>query len=394
MTLRILYVSSEPVPGRQGGSVHTASVALGLAARGHAVTLICPPGEPGAQLPESPVLRLVHAPMRLLGRTAPILALPALLGLDPAGFDVVMARFSAIGGAEGIYARRAGLPLVIEVNSPQVGEICWREGWEGTLPETLLRGWEGIQFDRASAVVTPSVRIVPEAVRPRCRLVDWGCDPVRFAPARPDAREALRASLGLSGRFVAAFAGTFRPWHGADRLPALAGALRDALPSLVFLCMGGGDGLASVEAEAVRLGVSDRFRFTGPLPATEVARHLAAADLGLAPFRIRGYPPFERYGFFYSPLKIFEYMACGLPVLTTACPELQAIVREGVTGHCLPEDDVAAWAAVLVRLAADPGRRVAMGAAGRVDAAGRYAWAHHVEGLERVLEEAAGARRG
>lgn len=391
MGLRVLYVSAERVPGSDGGSVHTRAVAEGLARRGHEVTLLTrrEPGLPAEGMPDG--VRVVRAPMRLAGRTVPLLASLQVLRLSPGAYDVVMARFSALGGAEALFASRAGLPLVLEVNSPQTAEVVWRWGLEGSAAEGLLGAWGEALFARAAAVVTPSYGIVPEVARLRCRLVDWACDTERFRPAAPAAAEEARRRLGLAGRFVLAFTGSFRPWHGAGLLPAAAESLRGEPVS--FLCVGDGPERAWVEAEAARRGVGGMFRFTGSVLPEEVPGLLAAAHAGAAPFRISGWPPFARYGFFYSPLKIFEYLASGLPVLSTKCPELSRIVREGETGLLLPEGDAGAFAGAIRYLAGASAGRESMGAAGCRDAHARFSWGAHMAALEGVLEEVAGARR-
>ena len=379
MSLRVLYVSAEAVPGTDGGSVHTLEVARGLVRRGNSVTLVArrEPGQ-GAEETLDGIL-IVRARMRLAGKTVPALALGWLLKLRPSDFDVVMARFAALGGAEGIFAGWGHLPLVLEVNSPQVSEILWRYNLQGGLLSSALEGWGERQFSKAAAVITPSARIVPAAARPRCRLVDWGCDTEAFHPA------------GAKGsRPTVVFSGTFRTWHGVDLLPAIARALLAQRPDVTFLCLGDGPGRAAVEAEAARLGVSGAFRFTGAVPFAEVPKHLAAAHVGIAPFHIRDYPPFAKFGFFYSPLKIFEYLACGLPVATTLCPELSKIVEEGKTGRLVEDGKAEAFAGALDDLL---GRAEGMRGDCREAAVARFSWQAHAATVERILEETVGARR-
>ena len=390
--MRILYVSAEAVPGSDGGAVHTMAVAGGLVRRGHAVTLLTRRGSGQAASETLGGVRVLRARMRLAGKTVPALALPRLLGLDPGRFDVVMARFAALGGSEGIFAERGELPLVLEVNSPQVAEVIWRYRLDGGLSSRLLEAWGERQFSRAAAVVSPSDRIVPAWARPRCRLMSWGCDTDRFRPFPEGEAERARERLGLSGRFVVAFSGSFRGWHGVDLLPLLAKALLPRRPEAVFLCLGEGDRRLAVAAEARRLGLEGAFRFLGALPPSAMPGHLGAAHAGIAPFQVAAYPPFQRFGFFYSPLKVFEYLACGLPVVTTACPELAALVREGETGHLLAEGDLEGMAGALSGLAGDPARRSAMGVAARKEAEERFSWHAHVEALEGILKEVTHAR--
>jgi glycosyltransferase involved in cell wall biosynthesis len=112
---------------------------------------------------------------------------------------------------------------------------------------------------------------------------------------------------------------------------------------------------------------------------------VASADLGVAPYdtaRLRQL----RLGFYWSPLKIFEYMASGLPAVTIPLPPLTEIVRDDQEGAWFRESDSTDLARVLVRLAEDPVRRGRLGANARARVVERYSWQRHCEQLERVLQ--------
>lgn len=111
---------------------------------------------------------------------------------------------------------------------------------------------------------------------------------------------------------------------------------------------------------------------------------VAAGDIGVAPYdpaRLRQLA----LGFYWSPLKIFEYMASGLPTVTIPRFPLTDIVREGQEGLHAREGDPAALAAALVRLADDASLRRRLGASARERVVEKYSWARHCEQLERVL---------
>jgi glycosyltransferase involved in cell wall biosynthesis len=113
---------------------------------------------------------------------------------------------------------------------------------------------------------------------------------------------------------------------------------------------------------------------------------VASCDVGVAPYdtaRLRQL----RLGFYWSPLKIFEYMASGLPTVTVDVPPLPDIVRPGQDGLVFPERDAASLAAALLRLAGDRALGERLGASARARVVERYSWARHCEQLEAVLEE-------
>jgi starch synthase len=112
---------------------------------------------------------------------------------------------------------------------------------------------------------------------------------------------------------------------------------------------------------------------------------VASADIGVAPYDTSRLAQLQ-LGFFWSPLKIFEYMASGLPTVTVPRPPLTDIVREGQEGRHAREADPIELARVLAGLADEPDARARMGLAARERVVARYSWARHCEQLERVLQ--------
>jgi hypothetical protein len=92
------------------------------------------------------------------------------------------------------------------------------------------------------------------------------------------------------------------------------------------------------------------------------------------------------------PTKVIEYMAHGIPVITTPLPLARVIVTRAGCGIVVPFGDADATAAALIELAADPERRAALGRAGHRYARERHDW--NAVGHEFVSHVRALARRG
>jgi glycosyltransferase involved in cell wall biosynthesis len=132
-----------------------------------------------------------------------------------------------------------------------------------------------------------------------------------------------------------------------------------------------------------------RVIFTGRLPYDAVPRHLAVADLGVAPFEPSRHEALRHFGFYWSPLKIFEYGAMALPTVCPAIPPLDTIVRDGREGcHYTVGDHASLAASLAALLAAAPARR-AMGASARERVVRDYSWSAHCRSLDAVLREIA-----
>jgi glycosyltransferase involved in cell wall biosynthesis len=123
--------------------------------------------------------------------------------------------------------------------------------------------------------------------------------------------------------------------------------------------------------------------FTGALPHTAMPAALCAADIGVAPFDAMRHGPL-RLGFFWSPLKIYEYMAAGLPVVAPAIPRLSRLVEHGREGWLYEPREPRALDEALLALA-DPTVRRRMGAAARERVVRDFSWEAHCVVLDRRL---------
>ncbi len=176
----------------------------------------------------------------------------------------------------------------------------------------------------------------------RIRVEHDALEPARFADL--PGREEARRGLGLEGGGpLVVYTGGLMEWKGVDLLVEAA----RALPEVRFAVAGGMD--ADVEAlRRLAAGLSN-LRVDGFQPPGRIPLYLAAADLGVVPNRSR--PAISaRYT---SPLKIFEAMAAGLPLVASDLPSLRELLEPGQDALLVPPDDAAALAEGIRRLLAD-----------------------------------------
>ena len=367
--------SDQVVPGSTGGSVHVLEVARGLAARGHEVHAVVhrQRGRPDRE-DEGGVHwhRIAWRPSARFFRFRARRAVEALA--DEVKAEVVIERYYNFGGEGILAAAGRGLPSLLEVNSPVVDHPGSLKGFLDAVSIVRpLRARRERLCREATALVAPLLDIVPALARAKTETETWGADVSAFSPERRSQRQ--RRELGVpEGATAVVFSGSFRRWHGVGVLEAAARMLHRR-PDIFFLLVGG--------PRADTPG-SYRGRRLGSIPYERMPAVLAAADVGVAPYdtaRLRQL----RLGFYWSPLKIFEYMASGLPVVTIPRPPLDEIVRPGREGLHVPEADPVALARALESLADDAAARARMGRSARERVVERYSWARHCEQLEGVL---------
>jgi starch synthase len=397
--VRILYVASGiPVPGTLGGSIHTLEVARGLAARGHTLHVVaCADGRRGGVAalarPVSRCFEGFHLHHIDIPKAASLLGAPLIARLARAVRpDLIMERYYNFAGGGLLAARRLGTPTILEVNALIVDppEVLKRR-----LDDRLggpLRRWALAQCRWADRIVTPLHTTVPPEI-PRAKIVElpWGAAVERFA-ARDwrleigDARtQSLVSNLQSPNTQTVVFLGSFRAWHGVLDFVRAAAMLLALGRDCHFLLIG--DGPERAQAERLAAAWPGRFTFTGAVPYEQVPGLLAGASVGVAPFNTAPHPALRAAGFFWSPLKVYEYMAASLPVVTADIHPLNQVVRDGQEGALFREGDVAGLAHAIARLLDDGAKARAMGAWARARVVEHYSWARHCAELERIMLE-------
>lgn len=382
--MRILYAATDQmVPGTNGGSTHVLAVAEGLAALGHQVHVLARLADSGMPLPGvvhwhalGPPLGVRQLRMLRAGRVSAL--------AREIGPDVILERYYNFGG-EGVAAARAiGVPAVLEVNAPVVDYPGSPKRWlDRALLFEPMRRWRDWQCAAADLIVTPSRSILPAFVpRERVLEIEWGADTRRFHPGAQGPVPFRRRP----GETLAIFAGAFRRWHGAVHLVEAIRRLRArGRRDIAAVLVGDGPELSRVRRAAAGL---DGITFTGALRHEQMPACLAATDLGVAPFDVAAHAPLA-LDFYWSPLKIFEYMATGLPVVAPDLPRLRRIVAHEREGILYDASDPDGLASALDRLA-QPARnggslRASLGAAAHDRAVREFGWDVHCRKLDAGL---------
>lgn len=352
--MRILVLCTDQgvrVPGEKGAALHLRAVAEAYARLGHEVLLmgVAGHGEPDLPcrtwlLPHPGRAEGLERERRKLALTERFAAEGVTAASDFAP-HVIHERLSLFGTAGLRLAAHTGARHVVEVNALlSQEETQWRGLVLGEVAEAreraVLAGCDRVvcvseEWSRAVRRVRPDgVVTVPNGVDDRVFTA-----PVSWA--------RTRARLGLGPRTpLAVFVGTVRPWHGVDA----ALELLSRLPDLHLAVVGEGEGTAALEAEAVARGVRGRLVLTGHLPHREAAAVLRAADVGLAPYP--GIP-----GFAFSPLKVLDYLAAGLPFVASELGQIPDLVEEFGSGLLVRPGDPAALADAVAATLADPRAR-------------------------------------
>jgi glycosyltransferase involved in cell wall biosynthesis len=401
--MRIAYLCNDrgiPVGGTKGASIHVRGVVEALRARGHEVPILAARQEKagadgsvvdvGFDRVFKEIQREVEGDDVLASEAHKLLlnhrALESLAELhDARPLDAIYERYSLWSWAGLHFARRHAVPWVLEVNAPLVDE---QRSYRELSLEPVARALERLLLREADAVIVPAAELREHvhrlAGRRRVVVLPNGVDESLFAP--PFLELAPEARRHLEGKFVVAFLGSLKPWHGLPKLLKAFQRLRRSVPHAHLLVVGSGPLWGELQEEARRLG-PDAITLTGAVPHDEVPAWLGHAHVGVAP-----YPDLP--GFYFSPLKVVEYLAMGLPVVASSLGQVPELVQHERTGLLVPPGRVVPLAQALRRLHRDEKLRRRMGGRARQRARKRHGWSRVAARVERLLEQCAERKRG
>lgn len=389
--MTVLYLSDIRFPLERANGIQTMETCHALAARGHDVHMLV---RPDTRVPARDPLVFYDLPQsrRLQIERAPVFGPPPArrlayltrafeLVLESRRWDVVLTR--DLGAADVFLRLPAWLrpPIVYEshgyapVFAETRSQLVSGARSAGAFKVDRLRRRERRVWRAADGYVATTAVLAAElqrrfGTRPRVLTAPNGVrlDQQRaYAPAR---REEAP---------IVAYAGHFYPWKGADVLvDALA-----LLPGVRGVLIGGqpneSDGVR-LQARARDCGLTGRVTFTGLVPRCDVPTLLRRASVLVMPTVAT---PSARYT---SPLKLFEYMAAGRPIVASDLSALRGIVEDGRTAFLVAPGDPGALADG-VRAVLDDAAAADRMARAAFEKAADYSWARRAERLEQLLHE-------
>jgi len=371
--MKIALIAPTSIPARRANTIQVMKMAQALTELGHTVQVLAPRDK----LHSPPVAWENLAKQYGLRTSFPIDWLPARPSLRRYDYSLQALVYARRLKADVIYTRLPqaaalgsllGLATILEIHDlPQ-----------GTAGPILFQAFLKGRGKRQMVVIT---RALADDLHARFNAPLPNMDHDSFTLVAPDgvdveryealpAPEAARRTLSLEPEtFTAGYTGHLYAGRGADLLLELAGRL----PQVQFLLAGGEPAdVERLRADAARRGLANLI-LAGFVPNAELPCYQAACDALLMPYgqqvAASSGGDIARY---LSPMKLFEYLACGRAILSSDLPVLREVLNPA-NAVLLPPHDVTAWAEALLRLRDDPALRQRLGQQARSDAQ-NYTW--------------------
>jgi glycosyltransferase involved in cell wall biosynthesis len=396
--VRILYLADIRFPLERANGIQTMETCHALARRGHTVSLAVrpdthePPRDPFDYYGLEPATGLIVERTPVAGpvraRRIGYLAFATGRAIGTGRSDVVMTRDLGVATLLVRVPSGARPPVVYESHGyapdvaaalpnliPAAASAPPSAAKIGRLARREARVWR-----QADGYVTITAGLAGElkrrfGERPLVAVIPDGARPANPTAYRPTPGQPV----------VVGYAGHLYAWKGVDVL--LQALFR--VPGARGLIIGGHEqepDLGRLRALAGSLNIDDRVTFTGLVPPRSVPELLARADILALPN-----PASAISTLYTSPLKLFEYLAAGRPIVASDLPSMREVLRNDVNGLLVTPGDPDALASALRRLIGDPALRERLARAAS-DSAAEYTWDRRAEHLEALFHDLTRAR--
>jgi glycosyltransferase involved in cell wall biosynthesis len=295
--------------------------------------------------------------------------------------EILYERMGWMGYGASLWARWSGTHLIIEVNNGDfVTELKMLK-----VPLSGFQRWLSLRL--MGGVVRRSRFVIATGDGHRERfIVFWKAEENKVVTIENgtdlvgllDRRDlvAFKPNEGRSRPVTIVFVGAFEPWHGVLKLLTAIKQVTAVQSNVSLVLIGSGTLASEIRRFIDEHRLHDVVKMTGQLGIDDVARQLASADIGVAPYC--GWMEF-------SGLKLFDYKAAGLAIVASGQNGQPRTLTHGRTALIVPPCDESALAHGLLALIGDEEMRRTMGRNARDEAEQRHTWQHTVQEIEQVF---------
>lgn len=404
--MKIAYITADfgiPVHGNKGASIHVRELSQALMDLGHDVRIFTP--RLGGDAPAD-----FHVPATEIKPEKSDKSTVSTLQDDPAAGDpmakeirgllyatsmrhrlldcfkdwqpdAIYERYSLLATAGTELAHELGIPHILEVNAPLSKEAAEHRGLKlrhtaETLERRILNATSHViavsepirQWAGSMGVAADNASVMPN-----------GVNIARFADAKP----APSAALETDDRPVVGFVGTLKAWHGTPMLirsMGLIARIRGKANTPRLLIVGDGPQRELLQQLAVEEGIDDLTLFTGSVPHEEIAAWIARMDIAVAPYD-------DLQNFYFSPLKVYEYMAAGKAIVASNIGQITECLTHQANGLLYQPGNVTSLADQIMLLLDNAQLRTTLGDTARKNAISQHSWSNNANSVISLIQQ-------
>ncbi|MFC1962782.1 glycosyltransferase family 4 protein [Chloroflexota bacterium] len=286
---------------------------------------------------------------------------------------IVTGKLKSIGTGS-VYDLADDLPQMVRI-SPEIPSLL--RAPSKLVSEIIVR--KNIEIANKVTFTCDSLRNSSFVPRNKSVVIPNGVNTGLF---KPYPSRHLQAKLGLNQNFVIGYVGSLREWVDLETVFAAVKPLTDSCPDIRILIVGEEGKFKECKDLSKEYGLSDYVVFTGTVPYTQVPGYISCMDICLIPFKTNSVAQNA------LPLKLFEYMACEKPVIST---KLRGVM-EAVQNRAVYASNREELRSQIMELYNNEGLRRRLSFEGRNFVEENYSWPKICSNLEEVLLEVASTK--
>ena len=209
----------------------------------------------------------------------------------------------------------------------------------------------------------------------KCIIITTGADPERFKPAEDDGKTIL-------------YIGSFASWHACENMIKAMKIVCETIPKAKLVLVGEGEKVNTCKQLSNELNLEHNVNFVGRISQEKVPLIIGTATICLALFDSKNYLPFRKFSYFYSPIKVHEYKACGKPVIANDSGNLKTLVKNSINGILVDEGNIDEISSAIIKLLKNKKLRIEIGDTNRKEVLEKYNWAYvNKQILSRLVDK-------
>jgi len=387
--MKIAVIAPTYLPARRANTIQVMKMAQALTALGHDLRVLVPRGNTTTHPAWNEMSH--HYGLQQYFEIEWLQTDPRLRSYD---FGLKSVKRARHWGADLIYTRLPqAAALASLLGTPSIYEI--HDLPQGRFGPWLMERFVKGKGARALVVITAALKesiaemfgivkgdqtgpLIPVIIAPD------GVDLVRYQNLNTpqQARQALSSSFTLQpSSFTAGYTGHLYPGRGANLILEIAGHL----PDMDFLLVGGETSDVDRIRQTIKSHGLDNITLTGFIPNAELPQYQAACDILLMPYQHRvAASSGGDIAKYLSPMKLFEYMACGRAIISSDLPVLREILNDE-NAVLLPPDDLTTWVTAIRDLSTNPEQRARLAAQAQQDVI-QYSWRARAQNILSTIQ--------
>lgn len=303
--------------------------------------------------------------------------------------DLILTRFEALHFSTIILSKIKRIPIVAEINSPLALEARQFIKQYYFFPY-LIEIFEKIILRLSNAVFTVSNEAKQELLKynipsTKIKVIPNGVDIEKFKPSTTKAY--ILNFTESDNKIIIGYSGCFAPWHRITDLEFLIDSLTKKYTNLYFLFLGDGYSKAAFEEKTKKNEMlKNRVYFVGKVKHEFMPSFLAWMDIVIAP-----YPNLKN--FYWSPLKIFEYMAAGKALVATRIGQIATLIQDGKNGLLYSPENQHELIDKIEMLIQSRSLRQTLGKEARKTIEKNFTWQHNAVRVQELCHQALNSYR-